>query len=105
MAEDSGEEETMKSGKTSGLMVCVLVLVAVIVSGYAGETSIKAWAVWQGQGRFYKATDNLALFSGYFEGLMEVENKQGVLDAASMRPHWTPSMTPKRLLPMVANAR
>ena len=68
----------------SGLTVCVLALVTVIVPGQAGETSVKAWAAWQGQGRFYKATDNLALFSGYFEGVMEVENKQGALDAASM---------------------
>lgn len=58
------------------LMTCALALVAVIAA-HAGETSIKAWAAWQGQGRFYKATDNLALFSGYFEGLMEVENDQG----------------------------
>jgi hypothetical protein len=74
----------MMKGKTSGLIVCVLALVAVMVPGHAGETSVKAWAVWQGQGRFYKATDTLALFSGYFEGIMEVENKQGDLDAASM---------------------
>jgi hypothetical protein len=74
----------MMRAKLSGLMVCVLALVAIVVLGHAGETSVKAWAVWQGQGRFYKATEHLALFSGYFEGLMEVENKQGALDAASM---------------------
>jgi hypothetical protein len=74
----------MMSRMVRGLTVCVLALVTVIVPGHAGETSVKAWAVWQGQGRFYKATDNLALFSGYFEGIMEVENKQGALDAASM---------------------
>src|SRR5919108_1211289 len=70
--------------KKTGLMICALTLLAAIVPGQAGETSVKAWAVWQGQGRFYKATDNLALFSGYFEGVMEVENKQGGLDAAGM---------------------
>lgn len=74
----------MMRAKTTGLIVCALALVAVIMPGHAGETSIKAWAVWQGQGRFYKATANLALFSGYFEGIMEVENKQGELNAASM---------------------
>jgi hypothetical protein len=74
----------MLSGKTTGLIVCALALMAVILPGYAGETSDKAWAVWQGQGRFYKATDNLALFSGYFEGLMEVENRQEELNASSM---------------------
>jgi hypothetical protein len=74
----------MMRGKMSGLVVCVLAVVAIMVPGQAGETSVKAWAVWQGQGRFYKATDNLALFSGYFEGIMEVENKQGALDSASM---------------------
>ena len=74
----------MTRAKMSGLVVCVLALAAVIGPGHAGETSVKAWAVWQGQGRFYKATDSLALFVGYFEGVMEVENKQGALDAASM---------------------
>jgi len=65
-------------------MVCALALVAVIVPGHAEETSVKAAAVWQGQGRFYKATENLALFAGYFEGIMAVENQQGALDSASM---------------------
>jgi hypothetical protein len=71
-------------GTVSGLMACVLAVVAAVVPGQAAETRVKAWAVWQGQGRFYTATENLALFAGYFEGLMEVENKQGALDAASM---------------------
>jgi hypothetical protein len=74
-------------GMMGGSVVCALAIVALMalmVPGYAGETSVKAWAVWQGQGRFYMATDNLALFSGYFEGIMEVENKQGALDSASM---------------------
>jgi hypothetical protein len=70
--------------KTTGLTICALTLAAAIMPAYAGETSVKAWAAWQGQGRFYKATENLALFSGYFEGIMEVENKQGELNAASM---------------------
>ena len=74
----------MMMGRTTGPMACGLALVAVITPGYAGETSVKAWAAWQGQGRFYKATETLALFSGYFEGVMEVENKQGELNAASM---------------------
>jgi hypothetical protein len=77
----------MMRKKIGGLMVCALALVALMalmVPGYAAETSVKAWAAWQGQGRFYTATDKLALFSGYFEGIMEVENKQGALDAASM---------------------
>jgi hypothetical protein len=74
----------MTRGMVTGPMLCALGLVVTIMPGHAGETSVKAWAVWQGQGRFYKATDTLALFSGYFEGVMEVENKQGELNAASM---------------------
>jgi hypothetical protein len=74
----------MMSAKATELIVCALAIVGVIMPGYAGETSVKAWAVWQGQGRFYKATDTLALFSGYFEGIMEAENKQGELNAAGM---------------------
>jgi hypothetical protein len=76
--------KVMVRAKTTGLMICALMLVAAIVPGYTAETSVKAWAVWQGQGRFYKATENLALFSGYFEGVMEAENKEGELNAASM---------------------
>jgi hypothetical protein len=76
--------ETMMRRKMSGLLICTLAIVAVVGLGHAAETTVKAWAVWQGQGRFYKATESVALFSGYFEGLMEVENKQGALDSASM---------------------
>src|SRR3712207_2724460 len=67
-----------------GFVTGALVLLAIVSPGHAAETSVKAWATWQGQGRFYKATDTLALFSGYFEGVMEVENDQGALDAANM---------------------
>jgi hypothetical protein len=74
----------MMRGKLSGLMVCALALVAVIVPGHADETSVKASSVVQGQGRFYKATDNLVLFSGYFEGIVDVENQQGALNTASL---------------------
>jgi hypothetical protein len=48
-------------GMMGGSVVCALAIVALMalmVPGYAGETSVKAWAVWQGQGRFYMATDN-----------------------------------------------
>jgi hypothetical protein len=74
----------MKRRMVSGLMMCVLCLLALVGSGYTADTTVKAWAAWQGQGRFYKATENLALFSGYFEGVMEAEDKQGALNAASM---------------------
>jgi hypothetical protein len=67
-----------------GFVTGALALMAIVIPGHAAETSVKAWAAWQGQGRFYKATDTLALFSGYFEGVMEVENDQGALDAAGM---------------------
>jgi hypothetical protein len=76
--------KVMMRAKMIGLMLCALTLVVAIVPGYTAETSVKAWAVWQGQGRFYKATETLALFSGYFEGVMEAENKEGELNAASM---------------------
>jgi hypothetical protein len=71
-------------GKAAGLIVCVLALAGIMLPVHAADTTIKALAAWQGQGRFYKATDTLALFSGYFEGLMAAENKQGDLNAASM---------------------
>ena len=73
----------MRRSTVTGL-AGALALLTVVLPVHADDTTIKAAAVWQGQGRFYKATDTLALFSGYFEGLMAVENKQGDLDAASM---------------------
>jgi hypothetical protein len=74
--------------KASGLMIGALALTAIIMPGHAEEPTVKAAAAWQGQGRFYKATDNLALFAGYFEGVMAVENKQGALDSASSSAAW-----------------
>jgi hypothetical protein len=74
----------MRRNYAIGVVIGALALVTIVVPVPADETTIKAVAAWQGQGRFYKATDTLALFSGYFEGLMAVENKQGDLDAASM---------------------
>ena len=75
-------------GKALGLITCALALVAAVIpvraGEQAGETSIKAVAAWQGQGRFYKATETLTLFAGYFEGAMEAEDKRGELHAASM---------------------
>lgn len=72
----------MKHSITLGLMICVLALMAVMAP--AQDTTIKAVAAWQGQGRFYKATETLVLFSGYFEGLMKAEDKRGELHDASM---------------------
>jgi hypothetical protein len=42
----------MLRGKTTGLMICALTLVAAIMPGYAGETSVKAWAVGRARGDF-----------------------------------------------------
>ena len=74
--------------KALGLITCALALVAAVIAVQAGEqadeTTIKAVAAWQGQGRFYKATETLTLFAGYFEGAMEAEDKKGELQAASM---------------------
>ena len=75
---------SMIRSKANGLMIGALALMTSMMPGYADQTTVKAAAVWQGQGRFYKATENLALFTGYFEGIMAVENKQGALDSASM---------------------
>jgi hypothetical protein len=74
----------MRHRHAIGWVIGALALMSVGAAVQADDTTIKAVAAWQGQGRFYKATDNLALFSGYFEGLMEAENKQGALEAASM---------------------
>jgi hypothetical protein len=54
-ASNNGETERRKitvRRKAIGLVTCVLTLVAVMTPVHAGETSIKAWAAWRGQGRF-----------------------------------------------------
>jgi hypothetical protein len=76
--------ETMMRSTTMVLMTCAVIMVASLMPVYAQDTGVKAVAAWQGQGRFYKVTETLALFSGYFQGLMEFENKQGELHAATM---------------------
>ena len=72
----------MVRGTLSGLMIGALVLVAVGARGYAAETTIKASAPVQGEGRFYKIGDNQLLFSGYFQGNVEAE--RGDLDQAGL---------------------
>ena len=66
-------KETMMKGKASGLTMGALVLVALMGPGHAAETTIQANAEIKSEGRFYKATESLVLFSGYFEGVINVE--------------------------------
>ena len=69
-----------------GLTICALALVALVGPGHAAEATIQANAAIKGEGRLYKATDNLLLFSGYFQGAINVTNQQGDLsvNAASL---------------------
>lgn len=69
-----------------GLMICALVFVALAGPGYAAEATIQANAEVKGEGRFYRATDNLILFSGFFQGAINVTNQKGDLtvNAASL---------------------
>ena len=73
----------MWRGKLSGLMICALALVAVGGGGYAAETIVKATSSIKGEGRFYKATDQLLLFAGYFQGNVEME-QGGDLNGAGL---------------------
>ena len=69
-----------------GLMLCTLVFVALAGPGYAAEATIQANAEIKGEGRFYRATENMLLFSGFFQGAINVTNQQGDLsvNAASL---------------------
>jgi hypothetical protein len=69
-----------------GLMIGILVLVSLAGPGYAAEATIQANAAIQGEGRFYRATENMILFSGFFQGAINVTNQQGDLsvNAASL---------------------
>jgi hypothetical protein len=74
----------MLRGKLSGLMICALVLVAVGGRGYAADITVKASAPIKGEGRFYKTGENQLLFSGYFQGNVEVEGQRGDLHEAGL---------------------
>src|SRR5262245_32498851 len=69
-----------------GLMICALVFVVLVGPGHAADATIQANAAIQGEGRFYRATENMILFSGFFQGAINVTNQQGdlMVNAASL---------------------
>jgi hypothetical protein len=50
----------------------------------AEEATVRAIAAWSGQGWFFPAGAEEALFMGLFRGIFFVENNRGALDAARM---------------------
>jgi hypothetical protein len=68
------------------LTVCALVFFALAGLGYAADATIQANAAIQGEGRFYRATEDLILFSGFYQGAINVTNQQGdlIVNAASL---------------------
>ena len=68
------------------LMICTLVFVALVGAGQAADATIQANAAIQGEGRFYRATENMILFSGFFQGAIHVTNQKGdlMVNAASL---------------------
>jgi hypothetical protein len=75
---------TRKSG--IGLIICALVFVAFAGPGHAAEATIRANAAIKGEGRFYRATADMLVFVGYYQGAINVSNQQGDLtvNAASL---------------------
>ena len=76
----------MTRNRGMGLMIGALVFMALVGPGYAADATIQANAAIQGEGRFYRATENMILFSGFFQGAINVTNQQGDLsvNAASL---------------------
>jgi hypothetical protein len=76
----------MTRNRRIGLLVCALVFVALAGPGPAAAAILGANAAIQGEGRFYRATEKLILFSGFFQGAINVTNQQGelVVNAASL---------------------
>jgi hypothetical protein len=64
-----------------GLMVCALVFVALAGPGHAAEAILGANAAIQGEGRFYRATENMILEVG--------PARHGLSDPRAWRP-WNP---------------
>ena len=76
----------MTCNRGKGLMICALTFVALAGPGHAAYATIAANAAVQDEGRFYRATENLLLFSGLFHGAINVTNQQGdlIVNAASL---------------------
>jgi hypothetical protein len=76
----------MTRNRGMGLMIGALVFMALVGPGYAADATIQANAEIKGEGRFYRATENMILFSGFFQGAINVTNQQGDLsvNAASL---------------------
>jgi hypothetical protein len=74
--------------RNSGIssMVCALVFVALAGAGHAADATVQANAAIQGEGRFYRATEDMILFSGFFQGAINVSNQKGdlMVNAASL---------------------
>jgi hypothetical protein len=68
------------------LLIYALIFVAFVGPGHTAEAILGANAAIQGEGRFYRATENMILFSGFFQGAINVTNQKGdlVVNAASM---------------------
>ena len=59
----------MTRNRGMGLMICALVFVAFVGPGHAAETIMGANAAIQGEGRFYRATENMLTCSqAFFRG-------------------------------------
>jgi hypothetical protein len=78
--------EIMTRDSRISLTVCALVFFALAGLGYAADATIQANAAIQGEGRFYRATEDLILFSGFYQGAINVTNQQGdlIVNAASL---------------------
>jgi hypothetical protein len=68
------------------LMVCALVFVALAGPGHAADATLQANAAIKGEGRFYRATEDMILFSGFFQGAINASNQKGdlMVNAASL---------------------
>jgi hypothetical protein len=68
------------------LMVCALAFLALAGPGHAADATVQANAEIKGEGRFYRATEDIILFSGFFQGAINVSNQKGdlMVNAASL---------------------
>jgi hypothetical protein len=67
-------------------MACALVFMALTGAGHAADATIQANAAIQGEGRFYRATEDTIVFVGYYQGAINVSDQKGDLkvNAASL---------------------
>jgi hypothetical protein len=75
----------MSKKRIFGVIVLSILMIAFSgIPAKAEEGTVTAMSAWQGRGQVFKVGEHEALFVGGFGGIMFLEDRKGVLDAAKI---------------------